>query len=55
MNDGIRETQQMLDFCTENGLGAEIEVIPASKINEAYERVFASAVRYGSVIDASTL
>ncbi len=36
----------MLDFCAEHNLGAEIEVIPADKINEAYERVLASDVRY---------
>ena len=52
---GIRETQEMLDFCAEHNLGAEIEVIPAGKINDAYERVLASDVRYRFVIDASTL
>ncbi len=52
---GIRETQEMLDFCAEHGLGAEIEVIPAEKINEAYERVLASDVRYRFVIDTATL
>ncbi|HSO16260.1 MAG TPA: NAD(P)-dependent alcohol dehydrogenase [Arthrobacter sp.] len=52
---GIRETQEMLDFCAEHKLGAEIEVIPAEKINDAYERVLASDVRYRFVIDTSTL
>jgi alcohol dehydrogenase (NADP+) len=52
---GIRETQEMLDFCAKHNLGAEIEVIPAEKINEAYERVLASDVRYRFVIDTSTL
>lgn len=52
---GIRETQEMLDFCAQHGIGAEIEVIPADKINEAYERVLASDVRYRFVIDTSTL
>jgi uncharacterized zinc-type alcohol dehydrogenase-like protein len=52
---GIAETQQMLDFCAEHGLGAEIEVIGADKINEAYDRVVASDVRYRFVIDTSTL
>lgn len=52
---GIRETQEMLDFCAEHNLRAEIEVIPASKINDAYERVLASDVRYRFVIDTSTL
>ena len=55
MIGGIRETQEMLDFCAEHGIGAEIEVIPAEKINEAYERVLASDVRYRFVIDTSTL
>ncbi|MDQ1622181.1 MAG: alcohol dehydrogenase [Actinomycetota bacterium] len=52
---GIRETQEMLDFCAEHRLGAEIEVIPANKINDAYERVLASDVRYRFVIDTSSL
>ncbi|MDO5864601.1 MULTISPECIES: NAD(P)-dependent alcohol dehydrogenase [Paenarthrobacter] len=52
---GIRETQEMLNFCAEHGLGAEIEVIPAEKINEAYERVLASDARYRFVIDAATI
>jgi len=52
---GIRETQEMLDFCAEHELGAEIEVIPAEKINDAYERVLASDVRYRFVIDTATL
>ncbi|MEV8170372.1 NAD(P)-dependent alcohol dehydrogenase [Microbacterium sp. NPDC077486] len=51
---GIRETQEMLDFCAEHGITAQIEVIPASAINEAYERVLASDVRYRFVIDAIT-
>ncbi|WP_405522625.1 NAD(P)-dependent alcohol dehydrogenase [Streptomyces canus] len=52
---GIRATQEMLDFCAEHGIGSEVEVIPADKINEAYERVLASDVRYRFVIDTSTL
>ncbi|MFD3570100.1 NAD(P)-dependent alcohol dehydrogenase [Streptomyces sp. NPDC058667] len=55
MIGGIAETQEMLDFCAEHGLGAEIEVISADRINEAYERVIASDVRYRFVIDASTI
>ena len=55
MIGGIRETQEMLDFCAEHRLGAEIEVIAADQINEAYERVLDSDVRYRFVIDASTL
>ncbi|MFC9703664.1 NAD(P)-dependent alcohol dehydrogenase [Streptomyces sp. NPDC056943] len=55
MIGGIAETQEMLDFCAEHGLGAEIEVIGAEQINEAYERVIASDVRYRFVIDTSTI
>ncbi|MGY4905179.1 NAD(P)-dependent alcohol dehydrogenase [Streptomyces sp. 900116325] len=52
---GIAETQEMLDFCAEHGIGAEIERIAASEINEAYERVLASDVRYRFVIDTATI
>jgi uncharacterized zinc-type alcohol dehydrogenase-like protein len=52
---GIRETQEMLDFCAEHGVGAEIELISASEINEAYERVLSSDVRYRFVIDTATI
>ncbi len=55
MIGGIRETQEMLDFCGEHGLAADIEVIDATQINEAYERVLASDVRYRFVIDTSTI
>lgn len=52
---GIRETQEMLDFCGEHGITADIELIDADGIDEAYERVLASEVRYRVVIDASTI
>ena len=52
---GIRETQEMLDFCAEHGIAAEVEVIAAEQVNEAWERVLASDVRYRFVIDSSTL
>jgi uncharacterized zinc-type alcohol dehydrogenase-like protein len=52
---GIAETQEMLDFCAAHGVGAEIELIRADQINEAYERVVASDVRYRFVIDVATL
>jgi uncharacterized zinc-type alcohol dehydrogenase-like protein len=55
MIGGIRETQEMLDFCAEHGIGSEVEVIDADQIDEAYERVVASDVRYRFVIDASTI
>lgn len=52
---GIAETQEMLDFCAEHGVRPEIEVIEPAYINEAYERVIASDVRYRFVIDTATL
>ncbi|MFB0632201.1 NAD(P)-dependent alcohol dehydrogenase [Streptomyces sp. AB3(2024)] len=55
MIGGIAETQEMLDFCAEHGLGSEIEVIAAEQVNEAYERVLASDVRYRFVIDTATI
>ncbi|GAA1409272.1 dehydrogenase [Glutamicibacter uratoxydans] len=55
MIGGIAETQQMLDFCAQHHLGADIEVISADQINEAYDRVLASDVRYRFVIDTATL
>lgn len=52
---GIRETQEMLDFCAEHGLQADVEVISIKQINEAYERMLRSDVRYRFVIDVATL
>jgi len=52
---GIRETQEMLDFASEHGIEPKIEVIRADQIEEAYERVLRSDVRYRFVIDISTL
>jgi uncharacterized zinc-type alcohol dehydrogenase-like protein len=51
----IRETQEMLAFCAEHGIAADIELISADQVNEAWERVLASDVRYRFVIDGSTL
>ncbi|KUI16433.1 alcohol dehydrogenase [Mycolicibacterium acapulense] len=51
----IAETQEMLDFCAEHGVRPEIEVITPDYINEAYERVVASDVRYRFVIDTQSL
>ena len=48
---GIRETQEMLDFCAEHGITADVELIPMQKINEAYERLLKSDVKYRFVID----
>ena len=52
---GIAETQEMLDFCAEHDVTPEIEVIEASYVNEAYQRMLASDVRYRFVIDMATL
>lgn len=52
---GIKETQEMLDFCDKHKIACEIEVISADKVNEAYERVIKSDVRYRFVIDMATL
>lgn len=51
---GIRETQEMLDFCAEHGINPETELIEASYINEAWKRLLAADVRYRFVIDAET-
>ena len=50
----VAETQEMLDFCAANGYASDVEVINADQINEAWDRVVASDVRYRFVIDAST-
>jgi len=55
MIGGIRETQEMLDFCAEHHITPDIEVISAKQIDEAWERVLASDVRYRFVIDISTM
>ena len=52
---GIRETQEMLDFCAEHGVTSDIELIPIQKINEAYERLLKSDVKYRFVIDMASL
>jgi len=52
---GIAETQEMLDFCAEHGIVSDVEVISAKQINEAYERVLRSDVRYRFVIDVATI
>jgi len=52
---GIREIQEMLDFCGKHNVPCEVEVIPIQKVNEAYERVLKSDVRYRFVIDMASL
>ncbi|HBW1040245.1 TPA: NAD(P)-dependent alcohol dehydrogenase, partial [Klebsiella aerogenes] len=55
MIGGIPETQEMLDFCAEHGIVADIELIRADQINEAWERMVKGDVKYRFVIDSSTL
>jgi uncharacterized zinc-type alcohol dehydrogenase-like protein len=52
---GIRETQEMLDFCGERGITSDIELIPIQKINEAYDRMVKGDVKYRFVIDIKSL
>jgi len=52
---GIAETQEMLDFCAEHDIAPETELIAIDEVNDAYERVVASDVRYRFVIDIDTL
>ncbi len=55
MIGGIKETQEMLDYCAEHNIMCDVEVIPIQKINEAYERTLKSDVRYRFVIDMASL
>jgi uncharacterized zinc-type alcohol dehydrogenase-like protein len=52
---GIRETQEMLDFCAQHHVASDVEVIPIQTINQAYERTVKSDVRYRFVIDMASL
>ena len=52
---GLPETQEMLDFCAERGIVSDIEMIPAQDINQAYERMLKSDVKYRFVIDSASL
>jgi uncharacterized zinc-type alcohol dehydrogenase-like protein len=52
---GIRETQEMLDFCAEHGIVSDIEMIPIQQINQAYDRLLKGDVRYRFVIDIASL
>lgn len=52
---GIEETQEMLDFCGQHAITSDIELIPIQKVNEAYERVLRSDVRYRFVIDIASI
>jgi uncharacterized zinc-type alcohol dehydrogenase-like protein len=52
---GIQETQEMLDFCAAHNITSDIELIPIQQINQAYERVLKSDVKYRFVIDLASL
>ena len=52
---GLAETQEMLDFCGTHGIVSDVEMIPIQKINEAYERMLRSDVKYRFVIDNASL
>jgi len=52
---GLKETQEMLDLCGKHGIVSDIEVIPMQKVNEAFDRVVSSDVKYRFVIDLKTL
>jgi uncharacterized zinc-type alcohol dehydrogenase-like protein len=52
---GIKETQEMLNFCAKHGITSDIEMIPIQKINEAYERMIKNDVKYRFVIDIASL
>jgi alcohol dehydrogenase (NADP+) len=52
---GIAETQEMLDFCGEHNITSDVEVIPIQKVNEAYDRLLKSDVKYRFVIDMASL
>jgi uncharacterized zinc-type alcohol dehydrogenase-like protein len=52
---GIAETQEMLDFCGQHGITADVEVIPVQKVNEAYDRILKSDVKYRFSIDMASL
>jgi alcohol dehydrogenase (NADP+) len=55
MIGGTKETQEMLDFCAEKNITADVEVIPMQSINEAYERMLKNDVKYRFVIDMASL
>jgi alcohol dehydrogenase (NADP+) len=52
---GIAETQEMLDFCAAHNITSDVEVIPIQKVNEAYERLVKSDVKYRFSIDMASL
>jgi len=55
MIGGMKQTQEMLDFAGKHNIVSDVEIINASEINKAYDRVVASDVKYRFVIDAKTI
>ncbi len=55
MIGGIAETQEMLDYCAEHGITSDVEIVPIEKVNESYERMLKSDVKYRFVIDLASL
>jgi uncharacterized zinc-type alcohol dehydrogenase-like protein len=52
---GLPETQQMLDYCAQQNITSEVEVIPIQEVNQAYERILKGDVKYRFVIDIASL
>jgi uncharacterized zinc-type alcohol dehydrogenase-like protein len=52
---GVRETQEMLDYCAEHGIASDVKIIPIKRIEEASDRTVKADVKYRFVIDMSTL
>ena len=52
---GLKETQEMLDFCSKYDISSDIELIPIQEVNEAYPRIVNSDVRYRFVVDMKSL
>jgi uncharacterized zinc-type alcohol dehydrogenase-like protein len=55
LSGGIKETQEMLDFCSKHNISCDVELIPIQEVNEAYEHILNSDVRYRVVIDLNSL
>jgi uncharacterized zinc-type alcohol dehydrogenase-like protein len=55
MIGGMKETQEMLDYCAEHQIVSDVEIIPIQYVNDAYQRMLRSDVKYRFVIDLATL
>ena len=52
---GMKETQEMIDFCAKHNIISDVEMVPIQSVNEAYERLLKNDVKYRFVIDMSSL